>query len=388
MKRTRWRLVVACLAVTGAAIAVAAGGAGNREGTGTLVPQPGPGAVTYGENIAYKATFSNDGGSMFTQTKYVMAPPVTSGAEKATPVASSCGTFDSSDVLTCNFGQLPPGAKAELTVVWKTPSGATKPGCKVDLAANPIVECLKAEGKWLIKEGKTTNGNETFPVSALASLIGVSSNDPVNSSQRAGGFELVGCNKDNPSSLATNQAINATTNPVTTSYCLPATFTAGAAEGVASTISEPASDSVNFAHQSEVCIAKPQTNCGDSTYVARGAMVTAVNAIDPAAARALLQNALQDKDWAVRVRADMLFREQGIQLLVSGHYHRNAIATDGDLTNVTTGPVGKPQGDNPQSGLRAFVVNGSGISHRFYPLSDLPNQIDPTKPLSPGWMAS
>ena len=76
-----------------------------------------------------------------------------------------------------------------------------------------------------------------------------------------------------------------------------------------------------------------------------------------------------------------LFHEQGVKLLVSGHYHRNAIATDGDLTNVTTGPVGKPQGDNPQSGLRVFVVNGSGISHRFYPLSDLPNQIDPTKPL-------
>jgi cyclophilin family peptidyl-prolyl cis-trans isomerase/HEAT repeat protein len=55
-----------------------------------------------------------------------------------------------------------------------------------------------------------------------------------------------------------------------------------------------------------------QAAAGDSTYVARGAMVTAVNAIDPAAARALLQNALQDKDWAVRVRADMLFREQGI----------------------------------------------------------------------------
>src|SRR5699024_503018 len=134
--------------------------------------------------------------------------------------------------------------------------------------ANPIVECLKAEGTWLIKESKSTNGNETFPVSALASLIGVSSNDPVNSSQRAGGFELVGCNTDNPSSLATNQAIDATTNPVTTSYCLPATFTVGAAEGVASTITEPASGSANFAHQSEICIAKPQTNCGDSTYVA------------------------------------------------------------------------------------------------------------------------
>jgi hypothetical protein len=255
MKRTRWRLMVACLAVIGAAIAVASGGAGNRDGTGTLVPQPGPGAVTYGENIAYKATFSNDGGSMFTQTKYVMAPPVTSAAEKATPVASSCGTFDSSGVLTCEFGQLPPGAKVELTVVWKTPSGASKPGC---------TDCLTANGTWLIKEGKSTNGNETFPVSVLASLIGVSNNDPVNSNQRAGGFELVGCSNANPSSLATNQALDAQTNPVATSFCLPVSFTAGAAAGVASTITEPAGN----AHQSEVCIAKPQTNCGDATYVA------------------------------------------------------------------------------------------------------------------------
>jgi len=51
---------------------------------------------------------------------------------------------------------------------------------------------------------------------------------------------------------------------------------------------------------------------GDSTYVARAAMLDAVNTIDPAAARALLQAALQDKDWAVRVKAAMLFREQGI----------------------------------------------------------------------------
>ena len=55
--------MVACLAVIAAAIAVAGGSAGNRDGTGTLVPQPGPGAVTYGENFAYKATFTNDSGS-------------------------------------------------------------------------------------------------------------------------------------------------------------------------------------------------------------------------------------------------------------------------------------------------------------------------------------
>ena len=270
MYRTRRRLVVACLAVIGAVMAVTSGGAvNNRDGIGTLVPQPGPGAVTYGENIAYKATFTNNGGSMFTQTKYVMPPPVvTSTGEKATPVASSCGTFDADGVLTCVFGQLPPLGKVDLTVVWKTPSGATKPGCKVDLAADPVVECLKASGTWFIKEGKETNGNETFPVSALASLIGVSTNDPVNSRQRAGGFELQGCSNANPSSLATNQAIDATTNPVTTSFCLPAKFTADAAGGVASTITEPGSGSANFAKQSEVCIAKPQTNCGDSTYVA------------------------------------------------------------------------------------------------------------------------
>jgi len=55
-----------------------------------------------------------------------------------------------------------------------------------------------------------------------------------------------------------------------------------------------------------------QAAAGDSTYVARAAMLTAANTIDAAAARALLQTALQDKDWAVRVRAAMLFRDQGI----------------------------------------------------------------------------
>ncbi len=259
MNRTRWRLLVACLAVIGAAIAAAGGSAGNREGTGTLVPQPGPGAVTYGENIAYKATFTNDSGAVFTQSKYVMPPPVTSAGEKATPVSASCGAFDAGNVLNCQFGQIRPGGKVELTVVWKTPSGATKPGC---------TDCLDAGGTFLIKEGKQTNFNESFPVGALASLIGVSSNDPVNSNQRAGGFELKGCDSTTPTSLVTNQAIDATTNPVTTALCFPASFLAnGAAGGVATTITEPSSSSPNYLRQSEVCVAKPGTNCGDGTYL-------------------------------------------------------------------------------------------------------------------------
>lgn len=50
---------------------------------------------------------------------------------------------------------------------------------------------------------------------------------------------------------------------------------------------------------------------GDSTYVARSAIVAALNRLDPAAARPLLQEALKDREWAVRVRAAALLGEQG-----------------------------------------------------------------------------
>ena len=51
---------------------------------------------------------------------------------------------------------------------------------------------------------------------------------------------------------------------------------------------------------------------GDSTYVARAAILTALNTLDPASARPVLQQALQDRDWAVRVKAAMLLRDQGV----------------------------------------------------------------------------
>ena len=55
-----------------------------------------------------------------------------------------------------------------------------------------------------------------------------------------------------------------------------------------------------------------RATAGDSTYVARAAILTAVNTLDPAAARPLLQAALQDNDWAVRIKAAMLLRDQGV----------------------------------------------------------------------------
>jgi HEAT repeat protein/cyclophilin family peptidyl-prolyl cis-trans isomerase len=50
---------------------------------------------------------------------------------------------------------------------------------------------------------------------------------------------------------------------------------------------------------------------GDSTYVARAAVLSALTRLDPAAARPVLEDALKDRDWAVRVRAAALLREQG-----------------------------------------------------------------------------
>ena len=51
---------------------------------------------------------------------------------------------------------------------------------------------------------------------------------------------------------------------------------------------------------------------GDSTYVARAAALGAVARIDPNVARPALQDALNDREWAIRVRAAILLREQGV----------------------------------------------------------------------------
>ncbi len=70
-----------------------------------------------------------------------------------------------------------------------------------------------------------------------------------------------------------------------------------------------------------------------------------------------------------------LFREFGVKHLFSGHYHRNAVARDGDMEAVTTGPVGMPQGGD-KSGLRVVIVRDERIEHRYYHFGEMPNRID------------
>ena len=74
-----------------------------------------------------------------------------------------------------------------------------------------------------------------------------------------------------------------------------------------------------------------------------------------------------------------LFREFGVRYLFCGHYHRNAEARDGELQNITSGPVGKPLG-GAKSGLRVAIVHDDMIEHRYYDLGDLPTRIDLTAP--------
>ena len=69
-----------------------------------------------------------------------------------------------------------------------------------------------------------------------------------------------------------------------------------------------------------------------------------------------------------------LFRESGVKYLFSGHYHRNAVARDGDLEAVTTGPVGQPMGGD-SSGLRVVIVRDEGLEHRYYHFGEVPTRI-------------
>ena len=66
----------------------------------------------------------------------------------------------------------------------------------------------------------------------------------------------------------------------------------------------------------------------DTTYVARAAVLVALAQLDPAGTRPLLDDALKDKDWALRVRAADLLKEQNV--------------TDGIATAMRPATAGEP----------------------------------------------
>ena len=78
---------------------------------------------------------------------------------------------------------------------------------------------------------------------------------------------------------------------------------------------------------------------------------------------------------AHRSRYLATFHRFGVEALFSGHFHQNSVSADGGILAVTTGPVGLPFGDVPQSGMRIVTVTDTGITHKFYGLENLPRAI-------------
>jgi 3',5'-cyclic AMP phosphodiesterase CpdA len=76
-----------------------------------------------------------------------------------------------------------------------------------------------------------------------------------------------------------------------------------------------------------------------------------------------------------------LLEQAGVRYVFAGHYHRNAISTDGPLTEIVTGAVGMPLGGS-LSGFRLVTVDAQKLNSKWFCLGGMPNQVDLQKPLS------
>ena len=244
-------------------VAVAGGGAGNRFAEPTFEAIPAPGSVTYEKTIAYFATLKNDNKANFTHVVFRQFRPVARFDGKTYPatfVKTSCAAWAwdqkgdadlTNDEIVCDFGDLGPGESEELTVVWRAPTIPSETGCGA---------CLGSDAVWLIKEGKQTNLNESWPFHEDVELLG---NQGTQEVLRASSFVLPedvdpDCLPDG-FNLTTNTQALSKDNAVTSGFCVPS-FDADAVHlGLAATITEFKGN----ARRSDVCIAGLGETCGE-----------------------------------------------------------------------------------------------------------------------------
>ena len=265
--KSRWgRLVLASTAVVGAAILASGGSAGPRVADVTFDAFPGPGQVTYGQQIAYKATFQNTSGTTLTHVMFRQSYPKANGVE-STPVDDTCPVApvtitkpDGTHEWTCDFGnQVANAAPLALTIVWQVPpQGSATANCP---------GCLVSNGRWTVKEGvnDVSDPNDAFPpggITVTATLL--ASNSGGGETLKAGGYETQGASCADTAgagNLRTNPDVSLA-NPVVTTVCLPP-FTIPSSNhvdlGYVTTITE----TLGNARHSEVCVAVLGTNCGN-----------------------------------------------------------------------------------------------------------------------------
>ena len=278
------RFVLACVVAASAlAVLVPAGSAGPRAMSFSFVAEPGPGQVTYGQNIAYRAQISNTSGTTLTHVIFRMRKPFVGPPESPVLEAqfknSTCPqnggqgvtvTYaDGTSEWTCDFGNLPAwtgtGAQVTLSVVWGVPASTATTDCDTDGG------CLKARARVSVKEGLNdqTNPNDLFVGADVpATLLAADSSDSQNT-KSAGGYEIDGqacTDASGPSSLLTKQKLDAVSNKVSTMVCLTQIPTSSTNLGLATTILEGVVHAGNPGlpqlETSDVCVAAPGVNCG------------------------------------------------------------------------------------------------------------------------------
>jgi cyclophilin family peptidyl-prolyl cis-trans isomerase/HEAT repeat protein len=105
----------------------------------------------------------------------------------------------------------------------------------------------------------------------------------------------------------------------------------------------------------------------EETYVARGAILAAVARLDPAGAKPLLDEALRDRDWAIRVRAEALLREANAGSAV--------VAARPAVGGVEIGEDALSQLVNPPFSPHAYIETDRGMIELELAILDAPRTV-------------
>jgi hypothetical protein len=273
-------MVVGVAAASAIAVLVPGGGAAERQIGFTFEAVPGPGQVTYGENIAYRAQISNTSGTTLTHVIFRMRKPFVGSPaspdleaefqESTCPQNGGKGitvTYsDGTSEWTCDFGNLPATGTASqvtLSVVWGVPPSAETADCATDGG------CLKARARVSVKEGinDQTNPNDLFGHPDVPATLLAADSDGSQNTTSAGGYETTECtDASGPGSLKTKQKLDAAFNKVSTKVCITQIPASTTNLGLATTILEgvlhPFNPGHSYLETSDVCIAELGANCG------------------------------------------------------------------------------------------------------------------------------
>jgi hypothetical protein len=258
VSRTRVASIAVVIALSAVGLLVMAVGApaGNREPEPTLVGFPGPGEVTYGQNVAYTATLPNEQSSTFTKAQFHNPIPTTSGGPATLKYASCPGTLTTT-AFVCNEITVRSGDIAKVTIVWQTPPSGSSSNCP---PATPV--CMTNKTFWTIKEGTGnpgSSGPDTFesPVVVTSLLV-------VPDFSEAGGYALNACtNPATQKSLETNSAVGPT-NKLATKVCASTVPGQVFDPGVAIEIDE--GPGTGITESASICIPAPGQSCATTGY--------------------------------------------------------------------------------------------------------------------------